>query len=44
MNLPDFLVYESANARHCIASVLMFSKLDMLELLDLENELSSLSD
>jgi len=36
-------VYESPNVKHCIDSVVMLSKLDMLELRDLENELSNLS-
>lgn len=41
--VPDFLVYESANAKHCIASELMFSR-ELMELdRDLEKELSSLS-
>lgn len=41
--LPDFLVNESANNKQWTDSSLIFSKLDILELLLLENELSNLS-
>lgn len=42
-NLPDFLVYESAKAKHCTASELIFSKLDIEELRERENDESNLS-
>lgn len=43
INLPDFFIYESANARHWIDSAVIFSKELIDEERDLENELSSLS-
>ena len=43
VTVPDLRVYESAKARHCMASLLMFSRLDMLELRDRQNEPSPLS-
>lgn len=41
--IPDFLLNESANTKHCTDSEVIFSKLDILELLDRENVLSNLS-
>lgn len=37
-NKPDLRANESLNARHWIASLLMLSRLEMLELCDRENE------
>lgn len=37
-SLPNLRVYESAKTRHCMASLETFSKLDILELRDREND------